>query len=392
MIWNSILDCVLRIQLCINMLAASIFRPRRLRVTAVASLCYAAKLRPHLGNTALLRHSQSRRCASSAATQTVPLTLRARLRGAYLIYDELLQTQRLITTTVTGAVLAVLGDAFTQVATTGWTSYDLYRGVGFGFFGATVTGPVNFVWLNLLNDAVNRLAPQGGMRAVVAKVTIQSAFFQPFVYVPLFFGFTAAFRGWSPQQARERIGAEYVGTLQSLWAFWTPICVFTFACLPVRQQAIFFSGVSLAWNAILSFLTYGGGVVAAVLEDQTASLPSAAAQATHPTADDSNPLASPDARETVAVGGPRTTWEALDRRGEAAAREGARRAVRPASAADECDATQPPPRMVRTPSGRWLPAHQPPMAILDNDANPPPKREALSDQRIIGFLLGPGLM
>ena len=54
--------------------------------------------------------------------------------------------------------------------------------------------------------------------------------------VPLFFGFTAVFRGWPGAAAWERVKAEYVGTLRSLWAFWTPICVFVFAVLPVRHQ------------------------------------------------------------------------------------------------------------------------------------------------------------
>ena len=84
---------------------------------------------------------------------------------------------------------------------------------------------------------------------------MQTFFFQPVVYVPLFFCFSAVFRGWPAEVAWERVRAEYVPTITSLWAFWTPICVFTFAYMPVRQQAIFFSAISLAWNALLSFLS-----------------------------------------------------------------------------------------------------------------------------------------
>jgi hypothetical protein len=32
------------------------------------------------------------------------------------------------------------------------------------------------------------------------------------------------------------------------------------------------------------------------------------------------------------------------------------------------------------------------MAILDNDPNRAPLRDAFSDQSVLGFLLGPGLM
>ncbi len=99
-------------------------------------------------------------------------------------------------------------------------------------------------------------------------------------------------------------------------------------CLPPRRQAITFSAISLAWNAILSFLSNRPTAVDA---DATAETPEGA--------------------------------ERMRRRG-----------------------------LVRTRSGRWLPAHQPPMGILDNDPEPAPPKPALSDQRLLGFLLGPGLM
>ena len=110
-----------------------------------------------------------------------------------------------------------------------------------------MTGPVNYAWLSRLDAAVRRLAPGGGTLATAAKVSIQTFFFQPCVYVPLFLGVS---RVAGTNQRR-----EYTTTLTSLWAFWTPIVVFAFSALPVRQQAVFFSGISLCWNALLSFLS-----------------------------------------------------------------------------------------------------------------------------------------
>ena len=46
--------------------------------------------------------------------------------------------------------------------------------------------------------------------------------------------------------------------------------------------------------------------------------------------------------------------------------------------------------LVRTKSGRYLPTHQPPMGILDNDPTLP--KSSPTDQTVLGFLLGPGLM
>ena len=174
---------------------------------------------------------------------------------AYWAYDGLLQNHTLKTSTVSGGVLAVAGDALTQAATTNGGVYDARRGAAFGLFGATLTGPVNFLWLRRLNAIVERFAPQGGSPAVAAKVAIQSCFFQPLVYVPLFYVFTAVVRGWSFETASHRVRTEFIGTMKSIWAFWIPVCSFTFSFLPLRQQAVFMSGVSLCWNAILSWIT-----------------------------------------------------------------------------------------------------------------------------------------
>ena len=92
----------------------------------------------------------------------------ARGRAWFEAYDSLLQRHRLATTTVTGGVLAIVGDAFTQAATQ--PAYDASRGTSFALFGATVTGPVNFLWLNRLDKIVRSLAPQGGALGIGCKV------------------------------------------------------------------------------------------------------------------------------------------------------------------------------------------------------------------------------
>lgn len=256
---------------------------------------------------------------------------RLRISRLYNSYDGLLQTHRLPTTTATGLVLAFAGDLCTQSATSagGLDDYDLHRGCSFALFGGAVTGPVNYMWLTKLDTWVKRAAPAGGWRAIACKLAVQTFFFQPCVYVPLFFTFSAAFRGWSMEVAVERVRSEYTRTLQSLWGFWTPICIFTFAVLPVRQQAIFFSAVSLGWNAILSFLS-----------NQTLEQAPAA------------PVESAKAGVTT---------------------KSSRQRLR------------------QTPSGRYLPDHQPPMSIIDNDGQPP-RRQGPTDQSVVGYLLGPGLM
>lgn len=176
--------------------------------------------------------------------------------GLVAAYDGLLLRHRLKTTSASGAVLAWAGDACTQRATAPVSSsqYDTRRGAAFTLLGGLVTGPVNFVWLAHLDRAVRYVAPGGGMRALMSKLALQSSIFQPFIYLPLFYGCSAAVRSWSFEMTTARMRAEYGRTLRTLWLFWTPCVAFAFGVLPVRQQAVFFAGVGFLWNAVLSFI------------------------------------------------------------------------------------------------------------------------------------------
>ena len=171
-------------------------------------------------------------------------------------YDGLLTRHRLPTSTVSGAALSYAGDAVVQQASP--EPHDAGRSIAFTIFGGVLTGPINFIWLDALEKAVRRLAPAGGVQALAAKVMVQSVFFQPFVYLPSFYLTNTLVRGWCASDALEHVRAEYTNTLVRLWVVWTPAVIFTFGWLPVRSQAVFFSGVGFAWNVILSW-TAGAG-------------------------------------------------------------------------------------------------------------------------------------
>ena len=96
-------------------------------------------------------------------------------------YNEMLRKHRMVTTTVSGAILGYCGDLVTQSATTMQTEegYDSRRGLTFTLFGGYITGPLNYMWLGWLDRQVTRLAPLGGLRAVALKVCAQSFIMQP---------------------------------------------------------------------------------------------------------------------------------------------------------------------------------------------------------------------
>lgn len=194
------------------------------------------------------------RCTSDLATFVASVApMQHALRRGAASYAWSLQHRHLLTTTSSGALLGVAGDALTQLSADG--TYDSRRGAAFGAFGAVLTGPINYVWLGGLQRAVQFVAPAGGAAAVASKVAAQSTVMQPFIYLPTFFGVEAAVRGRAPDAALVRARELYWPTLQKLWACWTPAVIFAFARLPTHQQAVFFAACSFAWNAVLSFVS-----------------------------------------------------------------------------------------------------------------------------------------
>ena len=186
--------------------------------------------------------------ADTAASEATRL---CEMRRVLAAYDGLLTRHRLTTSTASGALLSFAGDAVVQRASP--EPHDAGRAAAFTIFGGVLTGPINYVWLDALENAVRRLTPIGGARAIAAKVAIQSFFFQPCVYLPGFYVTNTLVRGWSASEAYQHVRAEYGGTLVRIWLVWTPAVIFTFGWLPVRTQAVFFSGVGFVWNVILSW-------------------------------------------------------------------------------------------------------------------------------------------
>jgi hypothetical protein len=189
----------------------------------------------------------------------------------------MLSRQPFRTSTITGAILGWAGDALTQrrqlleqAAEHCQTNlqrpepaedrssdavpaqFDIRRSLVFAVFSAYMSGPVNYVWLVQLHRAVAYVAPNGGARALVAKMALQASILQPLIFLPSYFAFNGVVRGWSRQDTLERARREYWPTLQYVWAFWTPAVAFAFGVLPMRQQPAFFALVGFAWNACLS--------------------------------------------------------------------------------------------------------------------------------------------
>ena len=194
--------------------------------------------------------------AVAARFSIVPVAKRA-----LKYYDGLLTSHRLATTTLSGMILALASDAVTQTAQVCYdkknrgedeSEFDADRALAFACFGGAITGPITYVWLSFI-DRIATL--HFGKFRTLGKVVLQMSVYEPIIYLPLFFGVNASVRGWSMSELKRRFSDEYASSLLTLWTFWTPVFWFAFRKLPVRQQSVFFSAVSFAWNALLSYIS-----------------------------------------------------------------------------------------------------------------------------------------
>jgi hypothetical protein len=126
----------------------------------------------------------------------------------------------------------------------------------FTVFGGILTGPINYVWLDVVERWSSQMAAGGGRwRLLAAKVLLQSAILQPLIYLPTFYTVTALVRGWSADEARAKVSAEYAPTLTKIWVCWTPAVLYAFGWLPKHQQSVFFAGFGFCWNVVLSLIS-----------------------------------------------------------------------------------------------------------------------------------------
>jgi len=166
-------------------------------------------------------------------------------------YTQIIVERPLVMKTTTGFCTALAGDVFTQSLTKKEKEFDKKRLAAFSSFGALWTGPVNHFWLGLME----RCFPQGGgMRMLVPKLALQHAFWNPFVYLPVFFAFNGALRGKDWNAIVNDGEDKFFQTYMSLLAFWVPASYVIFVRVPEPLQSVSMAGVSLVWNAALSFL------------------------------------------------------------------------------------------------------------------------------------------
>jgi hypothetical protein len=127
--------------------------------------------------------------------------------------------------------------------------YDGRRGIVLASLATVWTGVV----VHHLLNALERWQPQRlGWPAVWRKLLLTQLFFNPCLYLPVFFAWTGLGRRHGLEQSIEHARREYWPTLKATWCIFTPVNVISFGFVPVRHQAPLNAAVGVVYNVMLS--------------------------------------------------------------------------------------------------------------------------------------------
>lgn len=193
-------------------------------------------------------------------------------------YQNLLINHPLPTKTLTGAVLAIVGDALAQATTqTGQQQnsfasyYDRRRALSFALFDMcyrvfqhnmfpVIIGSCQG---NVLKKVLPRILPSKNLVALLlpaAAAVEQTAIYQfvivPCLYYPAFFAFTGLILGLTSRESLDRMKSQFFLCWRRNLMFWIPTQLFLFGVVDETFQIPFACVMGMIWSSILS-LTAG---------------------------------------------------------------------------------------------------------------------------------------
>lgn len=217
--------------------------------TAVESLNHAF---PHVKAAAhTIPHAKT---AAATLQHTGPVS---ELLGAY---KHLLKAHPLPTKMMTGATLAVCGDAIAQTKDKD-AEYDKQRAASFAVFDMAyralqhVSFPIIVAAchgqylgsLPGLGDAFD-----ASQLAAMEQTLASQLGIVPFLYYPAFFALTGAIQGLTPSGAVTRAKENFIPLMKRNLLFWLPVQFVQFGYIQEDLQIPFLSVCGLAWTFILS--------------------------------------------------------------------------------------------------------------------------------------------
>eukprot|EP00804_Cyclotella_cryptica_P025228 CCRYP_010342-RA/>CCRYP_010342-RA protein AED:0.05 eAED:0.06 QI:0/0/0.5/1/0/0/2/221/339 len=181
-------------------------------------------------------------------------------------YRTLLAIHPLSTKVVTGAILALAGDAVAQ----GQDKGDLYnpaRGASFAAFDMTYRAVQHYLFPVIIDRCQGHfflgIVQAVGLSQVLGNVDVLATLERslanqlvvvPFFYYPVFFLFTGCMQGLTLSEGVDRAKQNFVPLMKRNLLYWIPIQYAQFAFVPLDLQIPFLCVAGLVWTYILSIL------------------------------------------------------------------------------------------------------------------------------------------
>jgi hypothetical protein len=183
----------------------------------------------------------------------------------YKPYQNSLVTNPLVTKVITGAVLAIAGDAVAQATSNSQAvangetkaSYDKRRALSFAVFDSCYRvfqhNMFPFIIRSCQGNIIKRLLP---MLEPAAAAIEQTAVYQfcvvPGFYYPIFFAFTGVIQGLNARQSLDRMKANFFPCWKRNLMFWIPTQMVLFGLVAEKWQIPFACLMGMLWSTILS--------------------------------------------------------------------------------------------------------------------------------------------
>uniref|UniRef100_A0A7S3P333 Peroxisomal membrane protein MPV17 n=2 Tax=Amphora coffeiformis TaxID=265554 RepID=A0A7S3P333_9STRA len=199
------------------------------------------------------------------------------------LYMDVLAAAPLVTKMVTGAALAVAGDALAQKCDTSATAYDKRRAASFAIFDMAYRALQHLVYPTIVAHFQGQYLSKAFLPAHAAAPLERTLCSQlgivPLFYYPVFFSLTAALQGLGFAAGVNRARSMFGSLMQRNLLFWIPAQFVQFRWIPTPLQIPFVSVCGVFWTFVLSVLA-GSAVkaskaktAAAVGESTTCVLP-----------------------------------------------------------------------------------------------------------------------
>lgn len=167
----------------------------------------------------------------------------------WVAYNSLLESQPILTKSLTSMTGFALGDLLAQKFIEKKEELDLTRLMKLASFGALVHGSTGHFFYNFLDSKI----PGTAALTVAKKVFIDQVLWNP-IFGCMFFGYMGAVDGMSPGAISDKIKNNLWTSVRGSWSVWPIAHAINFRLIPTSQRLLYINTIQIFYNCFLSII------------------------------------------------------------------------------------------------------------------------------------------